>query len=358
MPYKYNLIHHVKSVYACLPRFRAVATIDYGNFAMEVRARNRYYQFHAQFAYREEGRLRFSPQLTPNARGFVGWLPYFNKRWDAAIDKLSFKQFCVTQKLNTPPYWLSGPEKLRDIIIKPRKASFAVGIRGPFREIDGSSPAHALREGEYYERYVSGQIAKAWYWNGKLVCLELREMPSVTGDGTSALRQLADAQRSPALGEPEWDSVDTLLEFQGASLVTVPSPGKQFAVDFRYGSALYPMNLENSNVLAQYSGTTVAEQLGIAGPICLQAIPGAIRPQTVFSLDAIVDSNNIVWLLEMNCNPTLHPDIYLPMFEALFGPPEPVRVGNEQVLSVGYGSALPGLSPAIQLPQHVHSGLI
>jgi len=325
---------------------------------MEVRARNRYYQFFAQFLYREGGRLRFNPKLTPYARGFIGWLPYFNKRWDAAIDKLNFKQFCVAQKLNTPPHWLSGSEKLRGIIIKPRKSSFAVGIRGPLKEIDSSNPTHALQEGEYYERYISGQVAKAWYWNGKLVCLELRGMPSVTGNGTSTIRQLADTQRSPALGEPEWDSVDSLLKFQGTFLDAVPLPGKQFVVDFRYGSSLYPLNLENLNVLVQYSGTTVGEQLGIAGQICLQAIPETIRSHTVFSLDAIVDSNNVVWLLEMNCNPTLHPDIYLPMFEDLFGPAEPPRVGNDQAFNVSHGPAIPGVSPAIQLPQHVHSGLI
>jgi hypothetical protein len=77
---------------------------------MEVHARDKSYPFVAQFAYRENGRLHYTPQMTTKVHAFNGWLPYFNKRWEAAVDKLAFKQFCSAKGLKTPAYWRSNAD--------------------------------------------------------------------------------------------------------------------------------------------------------------------------------------------------------------------------------------------------------
>src|SRR6267143_1579599 len=102
MTYKTNLLVHMKSINACLPRFGAEATVNVRTFQLEIRARNRYYHFIPQYAYIQEGKLHYSPQIREDTDAFIGWLPYFNKRWPLATDKLSFKSYCREKSLPTP----------------------------------------------------------------------------------------------------------------------------------------------------------------------------------------------------------------------------------------------------------------
>jgi len=66
----------------------------------------------------------------------------------------------------------------------------------------------------------------------------------------------------------------------------------------------------------------LAPQLAEIGAILWRGIPEEIRPATLFTVDGVVDDEQQIWLLEMNCNPVLHPDAYPLMFETLFGPAE------------------------------------
>src|SRR5262245_23538366 len=103
----------------------------------------------------------------------------------------------------------------------------------------------------------------------------------------------------------------------------IPS-GQQVLADFTYGSGLHPYSRKNSNVMAQYEGTRVAQQLDTDGRVFWQGIPADIRNNTLFTVDGIIDGEERVWLLEANCNPAAHPDLYPSVFESLFGPPQQV----------------------------------
>ncbi len=330
---------HMKSINACLSRFGADATVNLRTFRLEVRARNRYYHFVPQFIYLDGEKLHFSPQLPGNVRGFIGWLPYFNKRWPLATDKLAFKGFCNAAGLPTPRGWEKPSESVRDFIIKQRTSSFGYGIRGPFRKLDAGHPAHKIEDREYCEHFVAGTIAKAWYWNDKPVCLELRKMPTITGNGVDTMLQLASPKILSLFGLPlEHREIEALAQYQDASLDTVIPAGTTLLADFRYSSPLIQTTAQNQNVLSENLGNEIGRQFVEAGPTLWQGIPEDIRAATAFTVDAIVDDKNRVWFLEMNCNPILHPDVYLPMFETLFGPAEE-------------GVAQPARPASLQLPE-------
>lgn len=97
----------------------------------------------------------------------------------------------------------------------------------------------------------------------------------------------------------------------------VPEKGESVIVDFRYGSALFDIAVNNTNSISTLS-KSVLEQLEDAGRRLESAIPDDIRVNTAFSLDGILDDAGQIWFLEMNCNPHLHPDIYPAMLDSLF----------------------------------------
>lgn len=46
------------------------------------------------------------------------------------------------------------------------------------------------------------------------------------------------------------------------------------------------------------------------GRLIEEHLPGHPERRRAYVLDAIVDNDDRVWFLEINCNPQLHPDIY------------------------------------------------
>src|SRR6266487_3973022 len=207
---KANLFAHMKCINECISRFGLEATVNVRNFQLEVRGRNRYFHMVPQYVYFDEGRMRYTPHLRSDSKLFLGWLPYFNKRWPLAIDKLGFKEFCSVNNLRTPAYWLRADDSVRDFIVKQRASSFGYGIRGPFRSIDPSDRRCRLAEDEYYEKFQTGKIAKIWYWNEKPVCLEMRDMPTVSGNGVQSLYESMQARVGPGKTTPARLEVDAL----------------------------------------------------------------------------------------------------------------------------------------------------
>ncbi|WZB76155.1 hypothetical protein WJ972_09910 [Achromobacter insuavis] len=43
-----------------------------------------------------------------------------------------------------------------------------------------------------------------------------------------------------------------------------------------------------------------------------------MRRNSVFTLDAVIDADDRVWLLEMNSHPMIHPNVYPPMLDSVF----------------------------------------
>src|SRR5262245_41692193 len=113
MHYQISLLFHCRAVQSCLPHFQAQATLSFRHFSLEVRARNRYYDLVPQFLSREQGRLRYVPNMQDGIMGYIGWLPYFNKRWPTGTEKFAFKEFCAASGLRTPASSRQSADALR-----------------------------------------------------------------------------------------------------------------------------------------------------------------------------------------------------------------------------------------------------
>jgi hypothetical protein len=202
-------------------------------------------------------------------------------------------------------------------LIKRDQSSFAEGMRGPFREITPDRPETILAEGEYYEHFVLGRNLKAWFWNGKPVCVDISEMAYVIGDGRHTVAELINPNLKYAVRAVSPDLMECMAKYQGREMDSVLQEGEKLYVDYRYGSPLVKYNSRNSNILSKLN-SLLTEQLNNAGLVFEQSIPSEIRANTVFSADGVVDEQDRIWFLEINCNPGLHPDVYPPILESLF----------------------------------------
>jgi hypothetical protein len=51
-----------------------------------------------------------------------------------------------------------------------------------------------------------------------------------------------------------------------------------------------------------------------------RGIPEGVRQNTLFTVDGILDRTGVARFVEINSNPAVHPDAYLPMLEGLACP--------------------------------------
>ena len=169
--YKSGLLSHTRAIQQCLPSFGAEAKVDLANMVLELRGRNRYYVLYPQYIWKDNGKRSYSRQLTDKAKGFMGWLPYTDKRFPIGSGKFAFKDFCARNELRTPRMWRAPGPDLREFLVKNELGSFGNGLRGPFRAYDPRDPAQALDpSGGYYETFVRGQVLKAFFWEDRLAC--------------------------------------------------------------------------------------------------------------------------------------------------------------------------------------------
>lgn len=317
-----SLLYHFAALQRLLPKYGVQASVDIADGVLWVRGRNRFYRFYPQWLAYENDRMRFTLDLQDQARAFIGWRPYFNKRWPIAIDKVVFKTFCAEQGLRTPAMWRRPSADLRDFIVKRTALSFGKGIRGPFRVHDAKDAAQVASEDGYYEAFVEGQIVKASFWNEGLAALEVKRQPRITGDGKHSLRELLGLILRPGTPKDEWQTYADVAAYQGLDLDAVPPAGRNVLVDFRFATYVEPVSFENPNELRKSQDSPLIRQLRELGPRFYQSIPEEFRECTLYSVDAIFDAEERLWLLEMNCNPACHPDCYEPMLTSLFGAPE------------------------------------
>ncbi len=310
---------------------------------LEVRAQNRVYRLTAQFLDEVNGRLVYSTKLSPESTiGFIGWLPYFNRRWPEAIDKKAFKASCSRLGVNVPATGARALEHPDGVIVKAARGSFGRQVRGPFKLSDRKP---ALKSDEFYEQFTPGKIAKAWFWNDVIIALEITDMPGVTGDGATPIRSQVLSVASPARSARiNWSAVQQCLAWQDLTLDDMLPLGRQALIDFRYGSFV-SSETSLSNQLPTLKDSNIAAQLRSAGYQFYSMIPESIQHGTLYSIDAIIDAHEVLWFLEMNCNPIVHPAVYPAMFRTLFeGSNEPSRVGDTVASSQSEAPA-PSSSP-------------
>lgn len=327
MRFHARMLAHFRTVSDWVTRHGGKATLGLPDFQLEMSVRNRIHRFFPRFVGEYEGRLLHTSDLKPYAVGFIGWLPYEQKVWREAQEKLEFKRALLRHGERTPPSWLDAEAPPHDVLIKPTRGSFGLGQRGPFRRLDTNNESHRLRPGEFYEQFIHGEVLKVWYWNGELICVDLRRPLIVVGDGHRSVETLVrdtfrvyeDARlRRFHAGQSQ---LAALLAYQDANWDTVLASGKALQVDYLYGSPLYAENYserKNHNRIEEVREASLGRKMKSCGPIFQSMIPAETRDNTLFAVDAVVDAAGDVWWLEMNCAPTVPPDAYPSILNSLF----------------------------------------
>jgi hypothetical protein len=308
---KTKLLNHFKALQPALRDVGAAAYLGALDFRLVLRFGNTEVPMYPQFIAFRNGVKQYTPEFGPDVRTFIGWLPYFNKRWDASTEKLKFKELAVQRGLLTPEYSADPAWRASDVLVKKSRSSFGLSIKGPFRH----SADHQLdtEAGEYYEKFVRGRIAKVWYWNGLAVCLETEDHAALTGNGTHSIRELAMRRLAQKGRKNRKRLVERCMEYlayQGLDPDSVPEAGKVVFVDYRYGSVLAQVNSVQDIHLEETPVAGIEAQLKQIGDVLSEAVPAEMRRNCLFTVDAVLDQDNRLWLLEMNSNPFVHPFVY------------------------------------------------
>jgi hypothetical protein len=318
MAFEGQLLQHFRHLNTALDAVGADASVDVRSLELQVRYRGRAYLFRPQFAYLDDQRRRCrTAAFAPEVSRFVGWSPYFSKRWDLAVDKLRFKAYASAHGLPTPAYWADAPSELNDVVTKSIRPGG--GVRGPYRRAVGAEP------GRYYERFIRGKVLKIWFWDGAPVCCEAADGCAVRGDGVRSVRELI-AERCLEHRHGSKVKVESFTEFlayQGKSLDAVPPAGEVQPVDFRYGSLRYfGARVANIDLQRDRLPGVSGDRLGEIGARLLLGIPETIRQNTLFTVDAVLDAAQRPWIVAMDNEPFLHPYVYEPMLRTWARNPE------------------------------------
>ena len=311
---KNNFLDHVRCLRQAVLSNGGELIIAGNSMQALIRHGTTHWVLHPQFLATIDGITQYTPTFDDAATHFVGWLPYQNKRWPIASDKLAFKRFAESVGLRVPQFSIDPRANLSDVVIKRATSSFGEQVHGPFR----SSGEHAIdvAQGEYYDRFVEGRLLKIWYWDAEPVCVEIDNMPFVQGNGISTVGELmvSRANLTKRMNDKDtqrlFDKCEALLRYYGVTTATVLPPESRQLIEFRYGSNLMHMYDRTVIDLQTAEPTSWTPSLHSIGQQLHGAITEKERKGTVFTVDAILDQQQDIWLLEMNSNPTVHPLVY------------------------------------------------
>lgn len=321
MHYLFQPLTHIRNVSHWAKTHGARHRLDIEKFTMEVDFNQQILTLMPRFQIHTPRGLGYSPEIG-NEGNFVGWLPYALKRWPIATDKLKFKEYCENNALPIPAYWLQGEAPNEDFIVKDRQGSFGQGIRGPFSPDNFNAIAEEMQPGFYCEKFIDGDAVKIWYWNDAPIFLERLPPRFLIGDGLRSVQDIAASRRgsfdiSFSIGA---DCLD-YLAWQGMTADSIPDKGQQVKLGYRYASDFDPITVTDRSMLQSQSRKIpkLRGELDRFGQVLSQAIPTEIRQHAMFTLDAVVNENNDLFLLEANCNPMVHPLSYVHILDDIFG---------------------------------------
>lgn len=274
---------------------------------------------------------------------FAGWRPYSPTAIESLNDKIAFKKRLQDAGCLVPQASQDTSAVMKDIIVKRKKSAFSLGIKGPFL----SSCDHSLNlaEGEFYEQFITGEIAKIWYCNQKPICMELAKMPEVIGDGRQNIRELifsllqskgyetpADTLLKQVLfdvtgslsKDPKYQksiatlkNIEQVLTYYGKDLSTVLALGQQQCIEFRYFHGFLRNNHVHWLDRCERNMESYLQQLSTIGLAVYDMIQQSGCGLLFYTVDAIVDNESRCWVLEANSNPMMHPFVYEDMVQVL-----------------------------------------
>jgi hypothetical protein len=322
--YNVNLLVHFNKLAECLKNVGAHAELKFDTFRLELTGGGKYFELVPEFISLGIGSTTYYDSLAPTVNAFGGWRLAPRREWNLATDKLAFKEHCARHRLPTPRSFrdvseVSGSAPL--LVKEARKSSAAGTVEGPFTKNDLASRGK-LRAGTFIEEFIEGDPFCAWYFDGRLACVERRSPPTVKADGRSTLRALIERQRPAVTGVVIQPVVEAMARYQGRALDSVVPEGTTVVLDYAFKSILHAIPRSSENVLKTLAGTVAHDQLTSAGPALLQGLPEPMRANSLFSAIGVIDSRQNVWFIDVEPGRFVHPDVYPALVNTLFGAPE------------------------------------
>jgi hypothetical protein len=315
----FDPLNHLRPIRAWAGAHGAILALDPSSFVLQVTQAGKTVDMTPRFSVRTPTGLGYTYTIGDNG-SFVGWLPYPAHHWPCAVDKLVFKQWCAEEGLRTPPWSSESPPAGGDFLVKARHGSFGKNITGPWGA-HAPAPTAAPAEGSFFEAFKFGRSAKAWYWRDQPVAVEVLTPPHVVGDGQRSIRTLLTQARGSFDRTYPTAPAEPMLAWQGLGLDDIPATGRKVWLGFKYVTDYDLRTLLDRDVLDSLDAP-IREQFLQTGPAFLRTVPDHIR-DSIYTVDAVVDSQGAVWFLEMNCHPMVHPKAYRPMLDSLFPAAKP-----------------------------------
>ncbi|OCS45075.1 hypothetical protein [Ralstonia pickettii] len=187
LPSKNSFLDHVKWLRKAVAAEEAEFILAGDTMQALVRKGNMHLRLRPQFLITIDGTRQYSSTPSDGPQMFAGWFPYETRRWRLASDKLAFKHFAQSAGFQVPEHDVSPTSQMTDVVVKRTASSFGTQVSGPYRTAQEHTIDPSL--GEYYERFIFGDLVKIWFWNAEPICAEVDRMPYVMGDGVLNLRQ-------------------------------------------------------------------------------------------------------------------------------------------------------------------------
>jgi len=311
---KRKLMNHFKALKiatADLPISPIQVSLDIASFKIAIRYKTETYTLYPQFQLWIDGRRKYIESFADNAEFFIGWRPYPTQHIPLFSDKLKLKHYLSEQEILTPDFSEKIQMPIEDVVVKSKVSCFGEGVKGPFK----NSLEHKLntKDGEYYEKFIPGEIVKVWFWNNRPVCLECLPMPAVTGDGKSTIKTLIQRRAEQRRRKIDFNQIASVLKYYNKNFDSILTENHRQIVDIRYGSALAEMFSYKEIVFTTNKLPELQASLETIGTALFDAVKKGSVPHLAYTVDAIYTDKSELWVLEANANPFIHPQVYVEM---------------------------------------------
>jgi hypothetical protein len=308
MFYIFQPLHHLNRISQWVKNHDGHVHVSADTFALSIHIGSRVVRLHPRFSTKISGKISYTRQFDGKG-AFIGWVPESLETWTESLDKAQFKLTANKLRLRVPAGWNTGDFLTEDYLIKTRTGSFGENIFGPFKASQIKKPLEGANQ--FYEQFIPGRSMKVWCWNQHVVAAEIVEPPYLIGDGQKTIRELAQYRRSSVDKVLSLENSADVLAWQGKTLDSIPESEERIWIDFKYVTPFDNVTFQDRDGWASCS-PSVRHQVSHAAASLYQHI-SPNNGHKLFTIDAVVDSQERVWLLEMNSHPMIHPNIYAAM---------------------------------------------
>lgn len=305
MFYIFQPLHHLNRISQWVKDRGGQVHVSADTFALSIHIDSRVVRLQPRFSTKVSGRIGYTRQFDGKG-AFIGWVQEASPTWPESLDKGLFKLSANKLKLRVPAGWNTGDFLAEDYLIKTRNGSFGQNITGPYKASETRRPLEGQQQ--FYEQFIPGRSMKVWCWNQHIAAAEVIEPPYLIGDGEKSLRELAGYRRSNVDKLLSLDSSADILAWQGKNPDSVTEAGERTWIDFKYVTPFDNVTFLDRDGWSACSAS-VRHQVAHAAVSLYQHISAEYQ-NLLFTIDAVVDHEDRVWLLEMNSHPMVHPNIY------------------------------------------------